>query len=84
MNLAALSGLGAGEAGQGRESIDLRGLESATSDGGRSGKSSPPEGPGETAVGEEKELLARREKGGRRGEEKNWRADVPLEHYDGV
>jgi hypothetical protein len=40
--------ISAGEAGQGREAIELGG-KSATGDGG-SGKSSPPEGPGETAV----------------------------------
>jgi hypothetical protein len=51
VNVANLRGVGAGEAGrQGRQSIGAERLESA-GDGGRTGKSSPPEGPGETAVG---------------------------------
>lgn len=53
MNLARLSGIRAGEAGrQGRQGIGAERLEGA-GDGGRTGKSSPPEGPGETARGEE-------------------------------
>lgn len=49
VNLARLSGIRAGEAGrQGRQGIGAERLEGA-GDGGRTGKSSPPEGPGETA-----------------------------------
>lgn len=44
MNLSSLDGLRAGESGERGEAR----LESAASDGGRAGKSSPPEGPGET------------------------------------
>jgi len=50
VNPASQRGIGAGETGrQGRQSIGAERLESA-GDGGRTGKSSPPEGPGETAV----------------------------------
>lgn len=57
VNLSNGRGLSAGHTGQGREAIGLR-LESATGDGGRSGKSSPPEGPGKTAVTRGKEMVS--------------------------
>lgn len=84
VNLARLKGVGAGETGrQGRQSIGAERLESA-GDGGRPGKSSPPEGPGETAVGKTSQ---------RRGLDKKWKKDgigrsviwgIPLEHDEGV
>ena len=49
VNSASLNGIRAGVAGrQGGQGIGAKGLESA-GDGGRPGKGSPPEGPGETA-----------------------------------
>jgi hypothetical protein len=49
VNLSNGAGLGAGEPSEGRKAIEL-GKEGAACDGGRSSKSSPPEGPGQTAV----------------------------------
>ena len=63
MNLASGSSLRAGKPGQRREAIGLEGLEGAASDGGRSGESSPPEGPGETAVKGRKKTTVSRGKG---------------------
>lgn len=53
--------ISAGEAGQGREAIELGG-KSATGDGG-SGKSSPPEGPGKTAKSSKKIEVSGRKNG---------------------
>jgi hypothetical protein len=54
VNLASLSDIRAGEASrEGGQGIGAERLESA-GDGGRPGEGSPPEGPGETAVGKEK------------------------------
>jgi hypothetical protein len=50
VNLSDGTSLRAGEPGQGRKAIGSEGLDCATSDGGRSSKSSPPEGPGKTAL----------------------------------
>lgn len=53
VNLAIGGSTGAGESGsQGGKAID--GLEGAASDGAGASKSSPPEGPGETARGKER------------------------------
>jgi hypothetical protein len=53
VNLSNEASIGAGVPGsQGRESIGSERLESATGHRGRSGKGSPPEGPGEAAVEE--------------------------------
>lgn len=60
MNLAGLSSIGAGEASrQGRQGRGAERLESA-GDGGRPGVSSPPEGPGETAVKKRLEKVERK------------------------
>lgn len=54
VNLASLSDIRAGEASrEGGQGIGAERLEGA-GDGGRPGEGSPPEGPGETAVGKEK------------------------------
>lgn len=83
VNLSNEASIGAGEPGtQGRESIGSERLESATSHRGRSGKGSPPEGPGEAAVNknEQRSVTRRRREG---GSELNWLGDAPLEHCDG-
>ena len=54
VNLSTGSSLGAGEPSEGRKAIELGGLEGTACDGGRSSKSSPPEGPGKTANSSEK------------------------------
>ncbi len=80
VNLSTGSSLGAGEPGEGRKAIELGGLEGTACDGGRSSKSSPPEGPGQTAVRKEKtgqrerKIIIINKKG----------SDKPLEHDDGV
>jgi hypothetical protein len=58
VNLSDGTSLRAGEPGQGRKAIGSEGLDCATSDGGRSSKSSPPEGPGKTAKSSKKPRLA--------------------------
>lgn len=83
VNLSNEASIGAGEPGtQGRQSIGSERLESATSHRGRSGKGSPPEGPGEAAVNknEQRSVTRRRREG---GSERNWLGDAPLEHCDG-
>lgn len=51
VNLSTGGSLGASEPSERREGIELRRLEGAAcDDGGRSSKSSPPEGPGQTAI----------------------------------
>jgi hypothetical protein len=58
VNLSDRTSLSAGESGQGRKAIGSEGLDCATSDGGWSSKSSPPEGPGKTAKSSKKPRLA--------------------------
>ena len=64
MNLANAGSSGAGESGShGGKAIGLDGLECASGNGGRPGKSSLPEGPGETA---REESATKKEGGGKR------------------
>jgi hypothetical protein len=63
VNLSDGTSLRAGEPGQGRKAIVSDGLNCATSDGGRSGKSSPPEGPGKTAKSSKKIEVSGRKNG---------------------
>lgn len=67
MNLSDVTSLRAGEPGQGRKAIGSEGLDCATSDGGRSSKSSPPEGPGKTANSSKKTEVSGR-KNGKKGD----------------
>ena len=84
VNLAGLNSIGAGEASrQSRQGIGAERLDGA-GDGGRTGKSSPPEGPGETAKKKRVRGVKLVKRGKMVREMLKFGYDIPLEHDEGV